>query len=365
MTSTAQELAELVTLCRAPFPPETVGKLPRVTCGECRERRCQRHQKRECSDCGNYLTTAHIHLDYVGHAAVTDRLLQIDPAWSWEPMAVDDNGLPFVQRSQSGQGGAMWIRLTIRGVTRLGVGTVDKGGPDSLKELIGDAIRNAAMRFGIALDLWAKEPLIVHGDAPDEPPVDEVHPDGTVITARGPASYATDEAVAELLAAVRSLDDDGKARFRERAQAETTSRRSWSFQDGHRWTTIELNAARAFVYAILGREPFDVDSDNAGPVPPVPPEGVDPATGEVRRAGAVTADELLDALERAEELGIGVDLINQWLGERFPPADGGQPTWCDYGVAPFYVEAHPDRAAWLVARLDATTVTAAQPAGNE
>jgi hypothetical protein len=51
--------------------------------------------------------------------------------------------------------GNLWIRLTICGVTRIGVGD-----GKSLKECIGDAIRNAAMRFGMALDLWAKETLV-------------------------------------------------------------------------------------------------------------------------------------------------------------------------------------------------------------
>jgi hypothetical protein len=32
-----------------------------------------------------------------------------------------------------------------------------KKGPNAVKEAIGDAIRNAAMRRGVALDLWAKE----------------------------------------------------------------------------------------------------------------------------------------------------------------------------------------------------------------
>ena len=38
-------------------------------------------------------------------------------------------------------------------------------GGDAIKEVIGDALRNAAMRFGAALDLWHKGDL--HGD--DEP----------------------------------------------------------------------------------------------------------------------------------------------------------------------------------------------------
>ena len=38
---------------------------------------------------------------------------------------------------------------------RIGVGD-----GKSAKECIGDAIRNAAMRFGVALDLWAKDDLV-------------------------------------------------------------------------------------------------------------------------------------------------------------------------------------------------------------
>jgi hypothetical protein len=44
-------------------------------------------------------------------------------------------------------------------VTRLGYGHPDgKRGGDAIKESIGDAIRNAGMRFGVGIDLWRKEP---------------------------------------------------------------------------------------------------------------------------------------------------------------------------------------------------------------
>ena len=109
---------------RAPFPAESVGKLPATP-------------KRP------------IELDYVGHAAVTDRLLSIDPFWTWEPFATDHDGLPIYD-----QMGGLWIRLTVCGVTRIGYGD----GPDP-KQRIGDAIRNAGMRFGIALYLWGKDEL--------------------------------------------------------------------------------------------------------------------------------------------------------------------------------------------------------------
>lgn len=92
-------------------------------------------------------------LSYIGHAALTDRLLQADPDWTWEPVADPASiGLPIV-----GSGVEMWIRLTIDGTTRYGYGDASgKKGGDAIKEAIGDALRNAAMRFGVALDLWHK-----------------------------------------------------------------------------------------------------------------------------------------------------------------------------------------------------------------
>lgn len=119
---------------RKPFPKSAIGKLPK----------------------GGTM------LDYVGHAATTDRLLSIDPEWTWEPVAFGPDGLPAFS------GRNLWIRLTVCGVTRYGVGD-----GSSIKEAIGDAIRNAAMRFGVALDLWSKEELEqAHGPAsqPSSPP---------------------------------------------------------------------------------------------------------------------------------------------------------------------------------------------------
>jgi len=143
---------------RAPFAPEHVGKLPRVWCGACREatknaRRnaaCQSHAVTRCDVCNNKISTGHLHLDYVGHAEVTDRLLSVDPQWVWEPLSWTEEGLPRFDQNRG-----MWIKLTVCGVTRLGYGHAgDKAGGDAIKELIGDALRNAALRFGVALDLW-------------------------------------------------------------------------------------------------------------------------------------------------------------------------------------------------------------------
>jgi hypothetical protein len=132
---------------REPFPPSTIGKLPKPTSKDARPG--------NCPECKGYHRMPAVHLDYVGHAAITTRLLEVDPFWTWEPQARDEKGLPYVQ------GGALWINLTVCGVTKPGMG--DAGGKaastTALKEMIGDALRNAGMRFGMALDLWAKEDL--------------------------------------------------------------------------------------------------------------------------------------------------------------------------------------------------------------
>lgn len=116
----------------------------------------------------SYLPKGGVKLAYVGHAALTDRLLDVDPAWNWEPLAISPDGLPVLDPF-----GGMWIKLTVCGVTRLGYGHAgNKEGGDAIKEVIGDALRNAAMRFGAALDLWHKGDLHAHlaDEAAPEPP---------------------------------------------------------------------------------------------------------------------------------------------------------------------------------------------------
>jgi hypothetical protein len=141
---------------RRPFPPEEISRLPKNTCKACSaapNKRCDKHTWiSRCQMCGGSHSSAVIHLDYVGHADLTNRLLDADPLWTWEPVAWDENGEPHFDRL-----GGMWIKLTVLGVTRLGYGDPQgKSGPNAIKEVIGDALRNAAMRFGAALDLWAK-----------------------------------------------------------------------------------------------------------------------------------------------------------------------------------------------------------------
>lgn len=123
MTTQLDDLKKL----REPFAEHQIGKLPK----------------------------GGITLDFVGHAHITARLLDVDPLWEWEPFAVDEMGLPRMDEH-----GGLWIRLTVCGKTRIGYGDAGgKKGPNAVKEAIGDALRNAGMRFGIALELWAKGDL--------------------------------------------------------------------------------------------------------------------------------------------------------------------------------------------------------------
>lgn len=152
-----------LALLREPFPPHQISKLPKPTRQQTEEVRADFKKGIRCGVCGIWHHPKVVHLDYVGHAALTDRLLECDPEWNWEPVATDEHGRPVFDAN-----GGMWIRLTVCGLTRLGYGHPDgKTGGDAIKEVIGDALRNAALRFGAALDLWHKGDL--HGSDNQEP----------------------------------------------------------------------------------------------------------------------------------------------------------------------------------------------------
>lgn len=95
------------------------------------------------------------HLDYMGHAEVTLALLDVDPEWQWEPTTLDpETGGPIIHKQ--GNRLVMWGYLTLCGHRRLCVGTCEERKGDPEKELIGDLLRNGAMRFGIGTKLWSK-----------------------------------------------------------------------------------------------------------------------------------------------------------------------------------------------------------------
>lgn len=203
-----------LALLRAPFPEHQVSKLPKGTKAQ---NDCPPAEKRNCEVCGGWHHPKIVHLDYVGHAALTDRLLEADPQWSWEPMALSPEGLPLFDAS-----GGLWIRLTVCGVTRLGYGHaagkqhMDIGARE--KEVIGDALRNAGMRFGAALDLWHKGDLHADKQGPDESDNDNgraaSNGDDRASDAHGLAvDYLARFAECKTGAAVKALSDEVKANW--------------------------------------------------------------------------------------------------------------------------------------------------------
>lgn len=246
---------------RVPFPPEQIGKLPRLTCAACRKaqwKMCEKHNvpfNWSCPECGNRHSKAAIHLDFVGHADVTNRLLDVDPEWYWEPLAFGEDGLPQFDRN-----GGLWIRLTIAGMTRLGYGDAPgKSGGDATKEVIGDAIRNASMRFGIALDLWSKSDLT------------DIKADGQAATVEEPASEPpVGSGVIHPLQAVR---DRLTAIGRERAG--DTPVAAWLGGEFHAWSqggdmlTANLESLTEFADFLQPPKTAKV-SRRKGPVQAVP-----------------------------------------------------------------------------------------------
>lgn len=167
MTAKAEAPVDPLAKMREPFPANQISKLPKESKAQTDERKQNRNAGINCKVCGGWHHKNAVHLDYVGHAALTDRLLDVDPHWSWEPVPdAASHGLPVAP-------GGMWIKLTICGVSRYGFGHPDgKSGGDAVKETIGDALRNAAMRFGAALDLWHKGDLHVSDEPEDDPKVE-------------------------------------------------------------------------------------------------------------------------------------------------------------------------------------------------
>lgn len=128
-------------------PAELVGKLPRK------------------DENGNT-----VYLDFLGHAHVRAAFLEADLGWTWEPYPIDGQivrSYTWHQEWKDKKTGewksrsvgmfSMWIRVTVGGVTRFGIGTCLASKQDYEKELLSDALRNAGISYGVALSLWAKE----------------------------------------------------------------------------------------------------------------------------------------------------------------------------------------------------------------
>jgi len=190
-----------LALLRMPFPPNQISKLPKETRVQADERKARKQgcMVWKCPKCGGAHHKDAVHLDYVGHAALTDRLLDADPHWYWEPYVAP--GLP-------NPGNGMWIKLWVCGQSQIGYGHADgKSGGDAIKEIIGDALRNAAMRFGAALDLWHKGDLHI---GHDEVEAHQKHP--TQLTnEQAPQGPVTDAEWAILTDLIEKTKADAKA----------------------------------------------------------------------------------------------------------------------------------------------------------
>lgn len=203
MTGKVDPLAKL----REPFAANHISKLPKPTKAQTEALRADFKKGVRCKDCGQWHHPDVVHLDYVGHAAVTDRLLDVDPQWSWEPVAFTDLGLPAFDQS-----GGLWIKLTVCGVTRLGYGHAagkpnqDPGARE--KEVIGDALRNAGMRFGMALDLWHKGQL--HADDADDVEKQQTRQADRNQDGKGPSKTAVQNGLKELTHHMGTVADMGE-----------------------------------------------------------------------------------------------------------------------------------------------------------
>lgn len=142
---------EVARALAKPFDSQQVGKLPRG--GD----DVPKGQWSRCRECKQKTPPNHFHVDYIGHAVVTDRLNSVvGPAgWSWT--------LVTVERDQGGRLLAVVGEMTVLEHTKgPEIGTpaqTQREYGDALKSAISDYICRAAMRFGVALDLWAKQQL--------------------------------------------------------------------------------------------------------------------------------------------------------------------------------------------------------------
>ena len=168
-----------------PFPESAISMLPKPTASQTDAVKRDFKAGIRCKICGAWHHPDVIHLSYVGHAALTARLLEVDPLWDWEAMALE-GGLPKYDEN-----GGLWIYLKICGMTRKGYGHAGgKVGGDATKEIIGDAMRNAAMRYGCALDLWFKGDLPASTLPGEEPPVvPPIEPDVSQFITEGQAAF--------------------------------------------------------------------------------------------------------------------------------------------------------------------------------
>jgi hypothetical protein len=147
-------------------------------------------------------------LSFVGHADTQKALTEIDSSWSLEPVAFDEYGLPAF-RVENGMA-HMGAWLTIHGVRRLGIGSVQASKPDLYKELMSDAIRNCAMRHNVYLSLWTKNEWEELDHAPSPKPQPQPAPTAGAKPKPKTLTALSDEQVNQFNAACETKGVDPK-----------------------------------------------------------------------------------------------------------------------------------------------------------
>jgi len=269
-----------LALLREPFPEHQISLLPKPYSKD--------SPKGKCAECGKYHGLPAVHLSYVGHAALTDRLLDVDPNWTWEPLAIGADGLPAFDKN-----GGLWIKLTICGMTRLGYGDAQgKTGGNAVKEAVGDALRNSAMRYGAALELWHKGQLHIDEDEPESP-------------AAQPPGVPTDDALRELfIPTMRKAAEAGLEPLQTLWQSMSEAARSACAQEKER-----LKSA------------FAKPMTNGDKPPPILKQTISALTDEAKRVGWSKTDYARQLMEsyHAEKTGElteaqGQELLAQMRG---------------------------------------------------
>lgn len=199
----------VLELLTVPFPESDVRYRPVVFCQACEAGSCAEHEPVACERCGQSVSSAHDCAPYVSHHEITQRLLDVDPAYFVRPIAFGPDGLPV----RDGHGG-LWVELVVHDehggeVARLGYGgSSGNEGSAGVATAKSYALRDAAEAFGIGHELKAAR---LSPRVPGRPGIPAVIADDprsplwqTISTLSGFAGRFTNREITEHYAATQS-----------------------------------------------------------------------------------------------------------------------------------------------------------------
>ncbi len=156
-----------------------------------------------------------VKLSYFGHADTTLALIDVDPEFTYDYRRTPDGRADIYE---SGKNLVLEGTLTVLAVTRPCIGTCQNNKGEPEKELIGDLLRNGALRFGIATGLWSKV-----DDATDDNHVEDAAP------------HPLSDRVGIVVAEMRGLTDTNKDALKSWADGRSLS--GASLLADERWLT--------------------------------------------------------------------------------------------------------------------------------